>query len=257
MEYILIPFIAAIASLLTFFSGFGLGTILTPAFMIFFPVELAIAMTGIVHFLNNLFKIALVKDHINYKVLLKFGLTAIIGAYFGAKLLFLFENTNNDIQFEIFSNTLNTTTTNIIIALVMIVFALFDILPKLKSIMFSNNIVYLGGAISGFFGGLSGHQGALRSAFLLKFNLDKNVFIATGIGIACLVDITRLSVYYSKLKHINIENNINLIVITCLTAFVGAFLGKKLLNKVTINFVQNFVGIAIILLAIGLGFGIF
>jgi uncharacterized membrane protein YfcA len=48
------------ASILTFFSGFGLGTILTPIFMIFFPVEVAIALTGVVHFFNNIFKLLLV-----------------------------------------------------------------------------------------------------------------------------------------------------------------------------------------------------
>ena len=38
MEYVVIGSVAAFASLLTFFSGFGLGTILTPAFMLFFPI---------------------------------------------------------------------------------------------------------------------------------------------------------------------------------------------------------------------------
>ncbi|MHB8259583.1 MAG: hypothetical protein ACYDCN_05425 [Bacteroidia bacterium] len=60
MELVIISTVALVASLLTFFSGFGLGTILTPVFVLFFPVEVAIALTGIVHLLNNFFKIALV-----------------------------------------------------------------------------------------------------------------------------------------------------------------------------------------------------
>jgi uncharacterized protein len=60
MEIILISLVAFIVAILTFFSGFGLGTILTPVFMIFFPVELAIGLTGIVHFFNNIFKLILV-----------------------------------------------------------------------------------------------------------------------------------------------------------------------------------------------------
>lgn len=47
MEIISISLAAFFVAILTFFSGFGLGTILTPVFMIFFPVELAIGLTGI------------------------------------------------------------------------------------------------------------------------------------------------------------------------------------------------------------------
>ena len=45
---------ALLASGLTFFSGFGLGTLLLPAFAPFFPVDRAIALTAAVHFLNGL-----------------------------------------------------------------------------------------------------------------------------------------------------------------------------------------------------------
>ena len=56
MEIILISIVAFLVAILTFFSGFGLGTILTPVMMIFFPVDVAIALTGVVHFSNNIFK---------------------------------------------------------------------------------------------------------------------------------------------------------------------------------------------------------
>lgn len=46
--------------------------------------------------------------------------------------------------------------------------------------MFPPHWLPLGGLLSGFFGGLSGNQGALRSAFLLKAGLSKEAFIATG-----------------------------------------------------------------------------
>ncbi len=46
-------------SLLTLFSGFGLGTLLMPVFALFFPVEVAVASTAVVHAANNLFKVGL------------------------------------------------------------------------------------------------------------------------------------------------------------------------------------------------------
>jgi len=45
MEIIVLCIAALVTSLLTFFTGFGLGTILTPVFAIFFPIDLAIALT--------------------------------------------------------------------------------------------------------------------------------------------------------------------------------------------------------------------
>ena len=59
MEYIVVPVVALFASGLTLFSGFGLGTLLLPAFVLFFPADVAIALTALVHFLNNLFKLYL------------------------------------------------------------------------------------------------------------------------------------------------------------------------------------------------------
>jgi uncharacterized membrane protein YfcA len=50
---------ALAASLLTLISGFGLGTLLLPVFALFFPLELAVGMTAVVHLLNNLFKFGL------------------------------------------------------------------------------------------------------------------------------------------------------------------------------------------------------
>ena len=66
MEIIILSIAAFLVALLTFFSGFGLGTILTPVFMLFFPVDLAIALTGVVHFFNNIFKLILVHNEAIY-----------------------------------------------------------------------------------------------------------------------------------------------------------------------------------------------
>ena len=76
MTLLFICLVAFLASVLTFFSGFGLGTLLLPAFALFFPVEQAVALTGVVHFLNGLFKLGLVGRHTNKDVLIRFGLPA-------------------------------------------------------------------------------------------------------------------------------------------------------------------------------------
>jgi uncharacterized membrane protein YfcA len=87
MDYFVIAFTAFTTALLTFFSGFGSVTILMPVFAIFFPLDLAIAMTGVVHSANNLFKLTLVGLNADRTVLLKFGLPAFLAAMADACLL--------------------------------------------------------------------------------------------------------------------------------------------------------------------------
>ena len=253
MEQFIIALIAAFASLLTFFSGFGLGTILTPVLILFFPVEVAIALTGVVHLLNNLFKITLTYKNINRRVALRFGITAIIGAFAGAKIPGMISGNDILAQYRINDHLYTITLIKLIIAILMIIFALFESLPALRKIQFNENKLPVGGLISGFFGGLSGNQGALRSMFLIRAGLGKESFIATGILIAVAVDITRLSIYYERFLGANLAENLPLLVTTTLAAFLGAYFGNRLLKKVTIHFVQNFVTVMIIILAIALG----
>ena len=84
MSYIIICTVAFFVSGLTLFSGFGLGTLLMPVFAVFFPVEVAVAATAIVHLANNVFKVALVGRKADYGVVLKFAFPAAVAAMLGA-----------------------------------------------------------------------------------------------------------------------------------------------------------------------------
>jgi uncharacterized membrane protein YfcA len=256
MEYILIPIVALLASALTFFSGFGLGTLLLPAFALFFPVDLAIALTAIVHFLNNTFKLVLVKNHINWKIALQFGLPALLFSFIGAFLLDKITNANILTEYSLNHKVFQVTLMKIIVAFLLIFFALFELIPKLKNLQFPEKYLPIGGILSGFFGGLSGHQGALRSAFLTKVGLSKEAFIATGVIIACMIDVSRMSVYFTNISKVKDSLNFNLIFVATLAAFVGVYFGNKLVKKITINTIQKIVAFMIIVFAIGLGLGI-
>jgi uncharacterized membrane protein YfcA len=126
----------------------------------------------------------------------------------------------------------------------------------LKKLEFDKKYLPLGGLLSGFFGGLSGHQGALRSAFLIRAGLSKEQFIATGVAVACLVDISRLSVYSQNIIKIHQNLDWSLVTYATISAFVGAYLGNQILKKVTINTIQKIVVILLIIFAIYLGLGI-
>ena len=256
MEYVIICLTAFGASLLTFFSGFGLGTILTPVMIIFFPATEAIALTGIVHLLNNLFKLILVGKQTDKQVAIKFGLPALAGSFIGAYTLIYFSANLFHYEYSLSGKTMEITFIKLLVATMMILFALFEILPWLKSLQFSSKYISLGGFISGFFGGLSGNQGALRSAFLLRYGLSKEIYIATGVVIACIIDVTRLSIYFSTGSSYDYWENDMLLLLAVLSAFAGAFLGNKLLKKVTLTFVQTLASIMIITLALLLAIGL-
>jgi uncharacterized membrane protein YfcA len=256
IELLILCLAALVTSLLTFFSGFGLGTILTPVFAIFFPIEVAIALTGVVHFLNNIFKLILVGSHANKHVVLRFGIPAFLAALLGAYLLIKISDLDPLYQYTLGSKDFFITPVKLIVAVLLISFALMESIPRLKKLEFGKNHLMLGGILSGFFGGLSGNQGALRSAFLLKAGLTKEAFIATGIVIACIVDFSRLGVYFSRFSSSGLQENLTLVFAATMSAFAGAFIGSKLLKNVTLELVQIIVTIMLIGLSIGLALGL-
>src|SRR5687768_6645047 len=173
MELFVLCVAALVTSLLTFFSGFGLGTILMPVFAIFFPVELAIALTGVVHFLNNIFKISLVGFKADRKVVIRFGISAFLSALVGAYLLLLVSDLQPLYTYTLWGELRVITTVKLVIAVILVGFALMEVIPRFRSIKFGSDNLLAGGLLTGFFGGLSGNQGALRSAFLVKAGLSK------------------------------------------------------------------------------------
>ncbi len=256
MSFLIIALTAFVASILTFFSGFGLGTILLPVFAIFFPVDMAVALTGVVHLLNNLFKLTLVGRHAQREVVLRFGLPAIAGALLGAWLLLRLSGIAPLYSYQIGDRHFDITGIKLIIAVLMIFFAFMEILPSLQRWQLGKQYLTLGGLLSGFFGGLSGHQGALRSVFLIKLGLPKEAFIATGVVIACLVDFSRLGVYFSRYVGQHLIDNAALLMVAVGAAFAGAYLGNRMLKKVTLEFLQYLVAAAIVVLALLMGAGI-
>lgn len=253
---IIIAAAAFLASLLTLFSGFGLGTLLTPIFGLFFPIHFAVALTGIVHLLNNLFKLALLGKKASRDMVLKFGVPSVVGGLLGAALLASLSDL--PVVFAWFGlGKLNEVTfLKLAMALLMVFFALMELLPALKNLQFPERFLRFGGLLSGFFGGLSGHQGALRSAFLLRSGLSKEAFIATGVTIACMVDLTRLPVYFTRFDAAMFQEQWSTLSIATLSAFAGAYLGAKYLHKTTINVVKWFTAVMIVVIAVLLGMGI-
>jgi len=229
-EYLILALLSFFAGGLTLFTGFGLSTILLPVFVIFFPVAIAVPSTAIVHFLNNFYKLFIYFKQINTKILLRFGLPALFASIVGAFLLQKLSSNERNLE--------------ILLGILIISISFLEMFPAIRNLKIGIKWAPLGGVISGFFGGLSGHQGLFRSAFLVKSGLSKNSFIATGVGIAVLVDITRLSVYGSTIFSTSIisSNDIWLpVIISTTSALFGVSLATDLVKKMTIGVIRNMV----------------
>jgi len=251
VDFILIAIVAFGASALTFFSGFGLGTLLLPAFALFLAAPAAVAATAIVHLLNGLFKGTLVWKTANWPTVLKFGLPAIPGAIFGAWILSMLGE-EPAYEWMAFGRRFVPSVAGVLIGAVLIVFAILEMTPWFRKLSAPPNLVPVGGAATGFFGGLTGQQGALRSIFLLRTGLPGPQFIATGVLVSILIDLARVPTYFASFTATSLDlgrREIGMIAIGTVAAFAGAWLGARYLQKARLEAIRILV--AGMLLVIG------
>lgn len=237
-EYILIAFCTFLASLMTFYSGFGLGTLLMPVIALFVPLPLAIGLTGAIHLTHNFLKASLLWKAVDMKVALRFGGSALFSAAIGALVLSWLSRFPSIASYDFFGIKAEISYLGVSIGLLLLFFATLEMFPR-REPRFKN--LYLGGALSGFFGGLSGHQGAFRGLFLINTHLDKEAYIATNAVIATVVDIGRLIIYSITFETLITLKDLPILSIALSSALVGIFIGMILLRKITITFIRRLV----------------
>lgn len=261
MDFALVVAAAGLASALTLFSGFGLGTLLLPVFALFMPVELAVAATALVHGANNLLKVALLGRDADRGLVVRFGLPAVVAAFAGVALLERLAGLPALVVYPLLGRQAVVTPVKLAMAVLMAVFAVFELHPSLRKLQIASRYLTVGGLLSGFFGGLSGHQGALRSAFLTKLGLSPQAFVATGAVIGLLVDLVRITGYGallfgSRLGELARSREGGLVAAGVLAAFAGVVGARRLLNGVTMLAVQRVTGTMLLVVAGLLGLGL-
>lgn len=255
MDFVLIAAVAFGASLLTFYSGFGLGTLLLPAFALFAPLPLAIAATALVHLANNLFKGALLARHADPRVLLRFVPAALPAALLGAWLLGTLARWQPWMHYTLAGHAFAVEPVKTVVGTLILAFLLIEGHPRIRHAQLAPRWMPLGGLLSGFFGGLSGHQGALRSMFLAKCGLDARAFVATGVVIAIGIDLVRLALYGREHWQMWASAPAGLpalVGVACVAAFTGAWLGARWLKKARMPLLQRVVAVGLLLVGVGL-----
>lgn len=257
MDNLLVALCAFLASGLTLYSGFGLGTLLLPVFAFFFPVEVAVGATALVHGANNILKVAVVGRHADTDLVLRFGIPAIAAAFAGAALLGYVAHFGEVYSYTLGARTAVVTPVKLAMGVLMLTFALFELAPGLRRLRFDRKYLVVGGLLSGFFGGFSGHQGALRSAFLTKVGVTPQAFVGTNALIGLLVDLARIGVYGSMFFLAGSggafdRRQWSMITAGCLAAFAGVLIGKRYLHKLTMRTIQTITGVLLLAISMAL-----
>lgn len=195
-------------------SGFGLGTALTPLFLLAYDIKTAVFLVAIVHFANNLFRLALFWKQIDAGVVRRFGLLSVAGAVAGSLLQERAANPGLEVG----------------LGVLLIVLGGLEWLPGERGWRIPRRYDQIGGLLSGLLGGLLGNQGALRSGFLLNYSLSKEAFIASGTAIACLIDASRIPVYAVQYGPELLPAWPYLAAVIA-ASFAGTLIGKRLLER--------------------------
>lgn len=242
LDFFLIFAIAAFASGLTLVSGFGLGTLLLPVFALFLPAPEVVAATAVVHLLNNLFKGALLFRRAEWAIALRFGIPAIPAAMAGAWLLARLGDTPRLFEWSAGGQAFGPTGASLTIGALLILLAVLELQRWFRDLRAPGRLLPLGGLLTGFVGGLTGQQGVFRSIFLLRTGLPPETYIATGVLIAILIDVSRLTIYAASLGHAMFApdgREALLIAVATVAAFAGAYFASRRIERITVAAIRR------------------
>ncbi len=254
--YLVVGAVAFGASLLTLFSGFGLGSLLVATLVVFFPVEVAISATAVVHLFSNLLKVGLFYRKAVLRVIVRFGIPAVIAAFIGALALTRLSDGAPLLTWNAGRRVAEITPLKLIMGTLIAGFAVLDLVKRPGSGRMDERWLPVGGVLSGFFGGLSGHQGAFRAAFLSRLDFEPEAYVGTQAVLATMVDVARLLVYGAALyaghmAMVSGRHQWTVVGVAILSATAGILLGRRYLRKTTFSSLRTLIGA--LLLGVGAG----
>lgn len=252
---------SAVFAFLTLFAGFGFGTLMLPVFALFFPIEVAVAATAVVHLARQVMKIGLIGRWADARVVLRFAPPAALGALAGAWLLHRAAALEPLVSYGLAGRVREVTPVKAAMAVLILVAAAFEIVPRLERMSAGRRWLPVGGALSGFFGGLSGHQGALRMAFLRRWDLSKEALLGTSAVCALVVDVSRLAVYGVAAAGSHGGRALGgglgwLVVAACVAAFAGSYAGARMVKRTSMGAIRAAMTVMLVVTALLLGAGL-
>lgn len=176
---IVLALVGLVAGVIASVSGFGIGSLLTPALALTVDARLAVALAAVPHAVGTLQRFWLLRRHVDRRVLGGFGVASAVGGLAGALL-----------QARAPGRALG-----VVFGVLLLMAGTFELTGVVRRVRWSRGSAWVAGTLSGAFGGLVGNQGGVRTAAMLGFDVPPAAFVATATAAALLVDAARLPVY--------------------------------------------------------------
>lgn len=221
-ELLLVAIGSFLAAALTVPAGFGLSTILTPLVLLLMGPHEAVAVVAVVHGAHNAGKFAALRESVDFEAFRRYGVWLVFGAILGAAL-----------QNEVPQKPLLA-----LIGAFLVSLPLLSMSEEWTGYRIPEANDSLGGFGSGFMGGLTGHQGALRAMFLTRRLPDKMAYAATASVLALCVDLSRVPVYL-LFRYDEISQHAALTLVLVISALIGVRVGKTWLERLKSEWIHR------------------
>ena len=212
---LVVIFAGIVAGAIASISGFGIGSILTPLLATWVGTKLAVALVSIPHFIGTTLRFAVIRQHVDRRVLWSFGLTSAAGGLTGAVL----------------HTWLRSAVLGYVLGALLVFAGIMGLTGLASRMRFGRRVAWIAGALSGLFGGMVGNQGGIRSAALLGFHLQPAAFVATATAIGLLIDVCRMPVYAAQQWH-SILGQWQFATVATIGVVIGTLSGKWMLQRI-------------------------
>ena len=231
--------LAILAGAIAAVSGFGIGSLLTPALAVSLGTKVAVVVVALPHLAATALRLWMLRRYIGRGVLLRFGLASAAGGL-GGSVLHAF----------VASSVLA-----VVLGALLVFGGASELLGTARRLRFPGPWAIVAGFLSGSFGGLVGNQGGVRSAALLRFDLDRRALIATATASAMLVDLARTPVYLLSSGQA-ILDRWPLVLLLTGGVLAGTLLGGPLLRRIPETTFRRVLSVLLIGLGVWLILGI-
>jgi uncharacterized membrane protein YfcA len=220
-------------------AGFGIGSLLTPAIAASVGTKLAVAAVSIPHAIGTSIRFWRFRRDVDWKLVRSFGVTSAAGGITGALL----------------NTWASSRVLEIVFGCLLVLAGVSQVTGVAKRWRLRGALAWIGGALSGFFGGLVGNQGGIRTAAMLGFEVDKRQFVATTTAVALLIDMARVPVFIA-FEGGALMRLLPVIALATVGVVAGTLVGEKLLARIPEGIFRTLVGTLLLVLGISFLVGI-
>jgi len=216
-------------------AGFGIGSILTPTLAAKLGMKLAVAAVSVPHLIGSVLRFILIRQYVNKRVLLGFGIMSAAGGLAGALL----------------HTRISSTGLSYVLGALLIFAGMSGVSGLASRMRFGRLTGWLAGAASGVFGGLVGNQGGIRSAALLGFDIKKEEFVATATAIGLMVDAARMPVYFASEAH-QLAHAWKYVALGSFGVVLGTIAGQRVLTAIPEKIFRRIISVIILAMGVAL-----